>query len=127
MTAAEADSLCLELRTFSCENAFAYLVPPPRSSAGHRAEDWNVEKWLAKVTCTLFTLTGEQVPEGSAAVRLYDSQSGELFAECPLEPSVPIAAALEPVVDSSRYFVCRVADAASGRHAFVGLGFQARA
>ena len=32
--------------------------------------------------------------------------------------------AIEPVVDSSRYFALRLVDRASGRHAFIGLGFR---
>ncbi|MGA1523509.1 MAG: DUF1681 domain-containing protein, partial [Planctomycetota bacterium] len=49
---------------------------------------------------------------------------GELFAECPLPNDAPVSTAVEPVIDSSRYFVLRVVDDASGRHAFLGLGFQ---
>jgi hypothetical protein len=48
---------------------------------------------------------------------------GELFASCPVD-SFP-GLAVEPVSDSSRYFVVRLKDP-SGRHAFVGLGFQDR-
>jgi hypothetical protein len=57
-------------------------------------------------------------------VRLSDAASGEAFAEAPIIP--PLQTALEAVVDSSRYFVLRVVDAASGRHAFIGLGFASR-
>ncbi len=121
-----SDAVALELRTFCCEDAYAYVVPPARSAAGHRAADWDVDKWLAKVRCELFTLSGDGVAEGAAVVRLHDAASGELFAECPLTVEVPVGAVVEPVVDSSRYFVCRVEDPQSGRHAFVGLGFASR-
>ena len=98
-------------------------------------------------------------------VRMFDQESGELFAECPL-PSDPanfhtvrcppifsflaifsnrkemaqqcrhhfpplspplaclVCQVVEPVVDSSRYFVLRIEDPESGRHAFIGIGFR---
>jgi hypothetical protein len=95
-------------------------LPPPSS-----AEDWDVNKWLAEVTCRFLTRTDD-----SATIRLEDAATGELFAACPIPASSAashhLAAVIEPVVDSSRYFVLRVADEASGRHAFLGLGFRSR-
>jgi hypothetical protein len=91
----------------------------------HSAEDWDVNKWLAEVTCRLLTRTDD-----SATIRLEDATTGELFAACPIPASAAsshhLGAIIEAVVDSSRYFVLRVADEASGRHAFLGLGFRSR-
>lgn len=65
--------------------------------------------------------------------------AGELFAICPVDAFPGLA--VEPVSDSSRYFVLRLKDPSGmhivlrlliyflsprGRHAFVGLGFQDR-
>ena len=51
--------------------------------------------------------------------------SGELFAMCPV-PLGQREAAVEPVSDSSRYFVLRLVDADTKRHAFIGMGFADR-
>lgn len=42
------------------------------------------------------------------AVKLEDKTSGELFAKCPIDAYPGIA--IEPVTDSSRYFVLRIQD-----------------
>lgn len=45
-----------------------------------------------------------------------------MFAQCP----VTSPNSVEPVTDSSRYFVLRLEDEKNGRHAFVGMGFTER-
>ena len=75
--------------------------------------------------------TGAQTPPLRLLLRgLTDARrvpcAGELFAEAPLPRDTPVSTAVEAVIDSSRYFVLRVVDAASGRHAFLGLGFRER-
>jgi len=97
-----------------------YQIPPSATHAGHRADSWNVEKWLRAVRVKV-TSRGSK-----GAIKLEDKDSGELFAECPLPNDAPVSTAVEPVIDSSRYFVLRVVDDASGRHAFLGLGFRER-
>jgi hypothetical protein len=56
-------------------------------------------------------------------VRLQDPTGGGLFAMCPV--TEPSSKAVDPVVDSSRYFVLRIDDG-KGRHAFIGMGFRDR-
>uniref|UniRef100_A0A2N9IY69 NECAP PHear domain-containing protein n=1 Tax=Fagus sylvatica TaxID=28930 RepID=A0A2N9IY69_FAGSY len=58
-------------------------------------------------------------------IRLEDPGSGDLFAECFVQPDQPREAAVETVLHSSRYFVLRIEDG-RGKHAFVGLGFVER-
>ena len=106
---------------FSCRECYVYQIPPTSSASGHRANDWNVDKWLKEVTLKVKS-AGEK-----CAITLFDMESGELFAECPL-PQKPeqFLSSVEPVVDSSRYFVLKIVDPASKRHAFIGLGFRER-
>ncbi|VDO60648.1 unnamed protein product [Heligmosomoides polygyrus] len=56
-------------------------------------------------------------------LRLEDKSTGALYAKCPIDafPGVSI----EPVTDSSRYFVIRLRNDA-GQTAFVGCGFADR-
>jgi hypothetical protein len=81
-----------------------------------RAADWNLANpdWKGRLRIV--------VVNSECLIKLED-RSGELFASCPVD-SFP-GLAVEPVSDSSRYFVVRLKDP-SGRHAFVGLGFQDR-
>ncbi|KAF9577349.1 Adaptin ear-binding coat-associated protein 2 [Lunasporangiospora selenospora] len=93
-----------------------YKIPPLSSSRGHRAADWgNVEEplWNGRLRI---------IAQGkNCFIRLEDGKTGELFAVCPYEED---KGCVEPVVDSSRYFVLKIEDQA--RHAFIGLGFLDR-
>eukprot|EP00095_Tigriopus_kingsejongensis_P002690 maker-scaffold2248_size18162-snap-gene-0.6 protein:Tk02690 transcript:maker-scaffold2248_size18162-snap-gene-0.6-mRNA-1 annotation:"conserved hypothetical protein" len=95
---------------------FVYKIPPRPSARGYRAADWNlsVPDWTGRLRCVSM---GKK-----CAIRLEDKNSGELFAECPVEeyPGVSV----ESVTDSSRYFILCIRD--SGRKAYIGIGFSDR-
>ncbi|GLI61857.1 hypothetical protein VaNZ11_004365 [Volvox africanus] len=110
-----------ELVQWSCREGYVYVPIPPAGSTGHRADKWDVDKWFKALNVELVA-SGDDM-----TVRLNDQQTGELFAECPLpSDGTPLTTAVEPVVDSSRYFVLRVVDKDTGKHAFIGLGFRER-
>merc|ERR1719323_2208752 len=56
-------------------------------------------------------------------IRMIEPSSGQLFAQC-LIPGSEYEKYVEPVVDSSRYFVLKITN--GQRHAFIGLGFEDR-
>lgn len=67
-----------------------------------RAADWNLAEptWTGRMRL---------VAKGNeCAIKLEDKNSGELFAKCPID--VYPGVAIEPVSDSSRYFVLRIQD-----------------
>ncbi|CAK0762272.1 hypothetical protein CVIRNUC_002940 [Coccomyxa viridis] len=109
----------IEQTLYQCRNVQVYRIPPRPSSGGHKSGDWKV---------------GDRIFEGRLRVmsignmcelRLEEPGSGELFAMCPV-PLGQREAAVEPVSDSSRYFVLRLVDADTKRHAFIGMGFADR-
>ncbi|XP_067422314.1 adaptin ear-binding coat-associated protein 2 [Emydura macquarii macquarii] len=94
-----------------------YRVPPRASNRGYRAAEWQLDQpsWSGRLRIT---------SKGDIAfIKLEDKNSGELFAQAPVDQFPSIA--VEGVTDSSRYFVIRVEDE-SGRRAFIGLGFVDR-
>jgi len=96
---------------------FVYQIPARTSNRGYRAADWKLDEpdWSGRL---------KVVAKGrDLTVKLEDKNSGELFAQCPVD-SYPTPV-VEQVLDSSRYFVVRIQDG-SGRHAFIGLGFADR-
>lgn len=99
------------------QECFVYRLPPrPSTSRGYRASEWGLDspQWTGRMRITTMNKKVE--------IKLED-KSGQLFASAPVETFPGIA--VEPVTDSSRYFVLRVADG-SGRTAFLGAGFADR-
>uniref|UniRef100_A0A8D2JLI5 NECAP endocytosis associated 2 n=1 Tax=Varanus komodoensis TaxID=61221 RepID=A0A8D2JLI5_VARKO len=94
-----------------------YRVPPRASNRGYRAAEWQLDQpvWSGRMRITA---------KGNVAyIKLEDKNSGELFAQAPVDQFPSIA--VEGVTDSSRYFVIRIEDG-NGRRAFIGLGFVDR-
>jgi len=93
---------------------FVYKIGPRPNAAGYKAQDWDPTKFIWSGRLVI-------VEKGEVCtIRLEDPNNGEVFASCPVDGT-----AVEPVLDSSRYFVLKIQDG-SGRHAFVGMGFTER-
>jgi len=96
---------------------FVYKIPPLASARGHKAADW-------KLDSPDFVGRLRLVSRGkNLDLKLEDKSSGDLFAKCPVD-KYP-GTSIEPVTDSSRYFVIRLQDD-NGRTAFIGIGFADR-
>mmetsp|Transcript_32020 Transcript_32020/g.90868 ORF Transcript_32020/g.90868 Transcript_32020/m.90868 type:complete len:262 (+) Transcript_32020:234-1019(+) len=92
---------------------------PPRPPTGHKSGEW-------KVSDEVFTGRLRVVAKGEMLeVKFEDPNTGELFAMSPIPPDKKDAY-VEAVTDSSRYFVVRIEDPVSRRHAFLGMGFADR-
>ncbi|KAJ3090635.1 hypothetical protein HK102_003153 [Quaeritorhiza haematococci] len=108
----EYESVLLVIR-----ECYIYRVPPRSTSRGYRAAEWDVNQFL-------WTGRVRVIAKGdNASIRFEDATTGEVFAVCPYDLE---GTAVEPVLDSSRYFVVKIVDQASGKHAFVGVGFPER-
>ncbi|KAJ3136571.1 hypothetical protein HK100_001513 [Physocladia obscura] len=95
----------------------AYRIPPRNSAKGYKAADWDVNSFLWKGRLRIIAKGDD------CFINLEDGTTGELFAACPYPPD---GSTVEPVLDSSRYFVLTLVDKASGRKAFIGMGFPER-
>ncbi|KAJ4726907.1 Adaptin ear-binding coat-associated protein 1 [Melia azedarach] len=95
-----------------------YKIPPRTTSGGYKCGEWlqSHKIWsgrLRVVSC-----------KDRCEIRLEDPNSGELFAACFVYPGQR-ENSVETVLDSSRYFVLKIEDG-TGKHAFIGLGFNER-
>ncbi|XP_010553002.1 PREDICTED: uncharacterized protein At1g03900 [Tarenaya hassleriana] len=110
----------IEIVLFQVSECYVYLIPPRKSAASYRADEWDVNKWAWEGALKVVS-KGEE-----CIIRLVDKTSGELYAQAFLRDGEPHP--VEPVIDSSRYFVLRIEEKIGGRvrHAFIGLGFRER-
>nr|AVY91733.1 adaptin ear-binding [Saccharum hybrid cultivar SP80-3280] len=115
-----AEAEPLELVLFQVAECYVYLIPPRMTAASYRADEWNVNKWAWEGALKVVS-KGEE-----CIIKLEDKNTGELYARAFLREGEPHP--VEPVIDSSRYFVLRVEENIDGRqrHAFIGLGFRER-
>mmetsp|Transcript_20978 Transcript_20978/g.45993 ORF Transcript_20978/g.45993 Transcript_20978/m.45993 type:complete len:325 (-) Transcript_20978:190-1164(-) len=95
-----------------------YKIPPRTRAGGFKSAEWKV---VDKIWGGFMRVV---VVGSRCEIRLEDTNSGELFAMCPVLPGKKDIA-VEAALDSSRYFVIRFEDP-TGRHAFMGLGFNER-
>ncbi|GER35531.1 adaptin ear-binding coat-associated protein 1 [Striga asiatica] len=119
-TMAEEEVEAVELVLFQVSECYVYMIPPRKTAASYRADEWNVNKWSWEGTLKVISKGVECI------IRLEDKQTGELYARAFLREGEPHP--VEPVIDSSRYFVLRVEENIDGRlrHAFIGVGFRER-
>ncbi|XP_073141110.1 uncharacterized protein At1g03900 [Henckelia pumila] len=118
--ASAAEEEAIELVLFQVSECYVYLIPPRKSAASYRADEWDVNKWAWEGTLKVIS-KGEE-----CIIRLADKTTGDLYARAFLRDGEPHP--VEPVIDSSRYFVLRVEENLGGRlrHAFIGIGFRER-
>ncbi|XP_077228824.1 adaptin ear-binding coat-associated protein 1 NECAP-1 [Tasmannia lanceolata] len=116
----EEEIEAVELVLFQVSECYVYLIPPRKSAASYRADEWDVNKWAWEGTLKVIS-KGEE-----CIIKLEDKATGELYARAFLRNGEPHP--VEPVIDSSRYFVLRVEENIGGRlrHAFFGIGFRER-
>ncbi|KAL7219378.1 hypothetical protein ACSBR2_012443 [Camellia fascicularis] len=89
------DNETIELVLFQVPECYVYLIPPRKSAASYRADEWNVNKWAWEGMLKVVS-KGEE-----CIIRLEDKTTGELYARAFLRDGEPHP--VEPVIDSSRY------------------------
>lgn len=117
---ASGDAENAELVVFLAKECYVYKIPPRKSAASYRADEWDINHWAWEGSLKVVS-KGED-----CTIRLEDSKTGELFAQAPVrrDGNLPV----EAVIDSSRFFVLRIEDGtgSSAKHAFIGIGFRER-
>ncbi|CAJ2651758.1 adaptin ear-binding coat-associated protein [Trifolium pratense] len=95
-----------------------YKIPPRTTSGGYKCGEWlqSDKIWSGRLRVIS--------RKDRCEIRLEEPNSGDLFAACFVFPGQR-EGSVEPVLDSSRYFVLKIEDG-QGKHAFIGLGFNER-
>jgi adaptin ear-binding coat-associated protein 1/2 len=116
--AGTGESSLLRQTLLSFDEVFVYKIPPLTVSGGHRAEDWDLANPLQ--TC------GFQVERrGNDLFLIFTTESHtKIFALAKYLPGH--AKSVEPVVDSSRYFVTSLISSDVKKKAWIGFGFRNR-
>jgi adaptin ear-binding coat-associated protein 1/2 len=116
--AGTGESSLLRQTLLSFDEVFVYKIPPLTVSGGHRAEDWDLANPLQ--TC------GFQVERrGNDLFLIFTTDSHtKIFALAKYLPGH--AKSVEPVVDSSRYFVTSLVSSDAKKKAWIGFGFRNR-
>lgn len=114
------DTEPIEIVLFQVPECYVYIIPPRMTAASYRADEWDVNKWTWEGILKVAS-KGEE-----CIIKLEDKNTGELYARAFLRNGEPHP--VEPVIDSSRYFVLRIEENIGGRlrHAFIGIGFRER-
>ncbi|KAL9243763.1 hypothetical protein vseg_017613 [Gypsophila vaccaria] len=114
------DTEPIELVLFQVPECYVYIIPPRKTAASYRADEWDVNKWAWEGALKVIS-KGEE-----CIIKLEDKSTGELYARAFLRKGEPHP--VEAVIDSSRYFVLRIEENIGGRlrHAFIGIGFRER-
>lgn len=117
---------------FIANKVFVYNIPPLASMRGHNAASWTADPsrqiFTARIRVVETSYESSQVASNAQSqqkikvdVVLEDPATAQLFAASPYTDP----AAVEPAVDSSRFFALTVRDEA-GRKAVLGIGFEER-
>ena len=114
---------------FIANTAHVYNIPPRPSNQGHVAANWTADPARHIFTARLRVLETSFPSSDATAdadelkidVVLEDPKTGALFAASPYTS----AAAVESVLDSSRFFAVTVRDP-QGRKAVLGIGYEDR-
>jgi hypothetical protein len=113
---------------FISSNVHIYQIPPLTSTKGYLAANWTGPNagarqiFTARLRIIETAIPQENESESlSTDILFEDPSNGELFAKAPYGD----AKAVEPVLDSSRFFAVRI-EGPTGERVVLGMGFEER-